>query len=107
MAKLNKNMFNYIAEDLQNNIIDEAEAVRGYQMMLNRIDGLESCKDCFEKYDSETEKMIPTTTAPADKKMLKMMREKIQEIISDELQHAKILATLYEACTGLKAKEGK
>lgn len=107
MSKVNKNIFGHIAEELQENLMDEAEAVESYQKLLNEIDGCLTCDYMFEKFDSELNKRVPTSTATADKKLLKLMAEEVKNIIADELKHQKTISILYEASTGLKAKEEK
>lgn len=107
MAKLNKNMFGHLAEVVQKNSKDEAEAIESYQQMLNEINGLLESRWMFERevYENGESRKEETETAKADKKMLKFMLENVKEIIGDELNHQKRLDIIYKALTGIKAKE--
>lgn len=103
MAKLDKNKLGMIASWLQENLEDEAEAISGYQEMLNKLNELISSGYLFEKWNQEKQAYEPTPTANADKKFIKFCIEKTKEYIAEELKHQKGLQALYEVCTGISA----
>lgn len=103
MAKLDKNKLGMIASWLQENLEDEAEAISGYQKMLNNLNEFLSAGYLFTTWNPETQKDEPTPTAAADKKFIKLCIEKTKEYIAEELKHQKGLQVLYEVCTGITA----
>ena len=107
MAKLNREMFGHLAESVQKNIKDEAEAIESYQQMMNEINSICSSEWMFKRtiYENGQDHVEPTPTATADKKMLKVTCDQLKEIIADEMNHIKRLNVLYETMTGIKAKE--
>lgn len=105
MAKINKTLFDHIAVLVQDGIEDEGEAIKKYQELLNAINGICNSDYMFKVYDRVSDKEVDSPTAAADKKMCKLLKEKVEEYITEELKHLKGLTTLYEAITGLKAEE--
>lgn len=107
MAKLNREMFGHLAESVQKNLKDEAEAIENYQQMMNEVNNICSSEWMFKRtiYENGQDRVEPTPTATADKKMLKVICEQLKEIIGDEMNHIKRLNILYETMTGIKAKE--
>ena len=107
MVKLNKEMFGHLAEVIQRNLKDEAEAIESYQQMLNEINSICESRYLFEReiYENGESRKEETATAKADRKMLSIMCDNVKEIVGDELNHIKRLNVLYEAITGIKAKE--
>lgn len=105
MAKINKAIFDHVAVLIQDGIEDEGEAIKKYQELLNAVNGICNSDYLFKVYDRASDKEIDSPTAAADKKMCKLLVEKIEEYIKEELKHLKGLTTLYEAITGLKAEE--
>lgn len=102
MAKLDKDKMGLVAEMLQENLEDEAEAVKEYQKTLNRLTELCASDYLFQTWNQEKQVYEPTPTAEADKKFIKLCITKIKEYIAEEIKHQKGLQTLYEYATGIK-----
>lgn len=102
--KLNMAMFGEIAVLLQDNLEDEAEASKKYQEVLNKIQGIQRTSYLFTQWCDEKKCDVERETAKADKKMLKLIEDKIKAILVDELNHQRDLQTLYTYITGLKGK---
>lgn len=105
MSKINKAIFDHIAVKLQEGVEDEGEALKKYQEMLNEVKSIVNSDYLFKVYDRVSDKEVDSPTAVADKKMCKLLIEKIEMYMSEEIKHAKGLITLYEAITGLKSEE--
>lgn len=105
MAKINKDMFSHIAVGIQDGIEDEGEALKKYQELLNQINSCMSSDYLFKVYDRVADKEVDSPTAAADKKMCKLLAEKIKEYMAEEMKHLKGLTLLYETITGIKAEE--
>ena len=105
MTKINKDLFAHIAVGLQDGIEDEGEALKKYQELLNQINSCLNSDYLFKVYDRVTDKEVDSPTAAADKKMCKLLAEKIKEYMSEEMKHLKGLMALYESITGIKTEE--
>ena len=105
MAKINKDLFAHIAVGLQDGIENEGEALKKYQELLNQINSCMNSDYLFKIYDRVADKEVDSPTAAADKKMCKLLADKIKEYMSEEMKHLKGLTSLYEAITGIIAEE--
>lgn len=104
MAKINKDLFGEIAVQLQIAIEDEGEALKKYQAFLNIVQNNLKYDYIFKVFNPDTQKDEDSSTAKADKKMMKLICETIKEYMAEEMKHLKGLMTLYEAITGIKAE---
>lgn len=104
MAKIDKNTFAQIAQELAKNMEDESEAIKSYQELLTHIDAMKDWKDLYKRWNEEKNAWEDKPTAAADKKMFEAIAKNIKEYVAEELKHLKGLQIMYEAITGLKAE---
>ena len=104
MAKIDKNTFAQIAQELAKNMEDESEAIKSYQELLTHIDAMKDWKDLYQRWNEEKNTWEDKPTATADKKMFEAIAKNIKEYVAEELKHLKGLQIMYEAITGLKAE---
>lgn len=104
MAKIDKNSFAQIAQELAKNMEDESEAIKSYQELLTHINAMKDWKDLYQRWNEEKNAWEDKPTAAADKKMFEVIAKNIKEYVAEELKHLKGLQIMYEAITGLKAE---
>ena len=84
MKEKTRRLFDDIAVELQHNVEKEADAIKNYQELINRLRWREKSDDKEEVECAE------------------MLIEQLEEFVSDELNHQEGLHDLYITLSGIK-----